>query len=107
MAIARPNGNIGITAAASDVVVLNEAENGLVSRFLVHMRTNAGSVAVTARVHGSAGARVAAAIVYSLGSTTSGSAIASTGLYVLDASGLDVALTPDGSIAFDFIPLVG
>lgn len=100
------NKNFGIVLGA-EVFVLREADPGAVSRFLVHVTAVAGTVTSQARILGDTASRVTATNVYPLGSTTAASTITATGLYVIDAAGLDCALSSGTSCTFSFIPIVG
>ena len=106
MAEARKTGNFGITAGV-DVIVLREAEQGFVSRFLVHVTAVAGTITSQARLIGDSATRITATNVYPLGSTTAASTITATGLYVVDAAGLDCALSSGTSCTLSYLPIVG
>lgn len=104
--MAQINKNLGVSLGA-EVFALKEADPGVVSRFRVHVTAVAGTVTSQARISGSAVSRITALNVYPIGSTTAASTITATGIYDIDAAGLDCALSSGTSCTFDFIPLVG
>lgn len=106
MAVTRINKNFGISLGADDLE-LRDADPGVVSRFLMHVTAVAGTVTIKARIKGGSTTAIAANVVYAIGSTTAGSTITATGIYVIDAQGLDIVVSSGTSCTFDFIPVVG
>ena len=94
--------------------VLGDASDAIVSRWAVQMVSSSfvGTVIIKGRVTGSAMAFVAIAYVdLADGSTKSASLVDTGGIYLIDASGLDVELDctafSSGSLTFSAIPLEG
>lgn len=80
---------------------------GIVSRYRLHVTAISGTLTVKAKIAGSTTTPIAANVVTSLGSTTTGSTITTTGQYDIDCSGLSILLSPATSATFDVVGLIG
>lgn len=100
------NGLLGVTLGAEDLEI-REAELGLVSRFRMHVTAVTGTITIKARIQKSGTTAIAANVVYPIGSTTAASTITATGIYDIEASGLEIQVSSGTSCTFDAIPVVG
>lgn len=101
------NKTYGIVLGAAEVFVLGSAGSGVVARWRVHVTAVADTITVQAKINGSTTTRATASIAYPIGSTTSASTITAVGIYDIESSGLDVALSSQTSCTFDYIGDIG
>lgn len=85
---------------------LGDAGGGTVARWIVHVTAVSGTVTPKGAVAGTGTAPVGiTAVKRADGSTVT--SITATGVYDIDAAGLDVTLSSGTSVTFDAIPVYG
>jgi hypothetical protein len=100
-------GRFGVVLAAEDYS-LGDASGHSVSRFRLHVTAVAGTVTVKQRILGdTAATAIASSCVTTVGSTTTGSTITATGLYDVDATGMETILSSGTSCTFSWMPVEG
>lgn len=85
---------------------LGDGSDSEVSRWILHVTALAGVITVKGRIVGSSSTRVAITAKKRADDTIVTS-IAATGIYDIDAAGLDVSITAGTSATFDAIPVIG
>jgi hypothetical protein len=92
-----------ITAAT----YIGNAGSDTVSRWRVHVTAITGTTTVKARIIGTSSTPADLTAVSAVGSTTMASTIAATGLYDIDAAGLEIQFSGMTSMTFDAHPVAG
>lgn len=94
------------TTAVTGDVSLKDAHDGVAARWIVHITAISGTYTPKGRITGSADTAVAiTAVKRADGSTVT--SITATGIYDIDAAGLDVSLTGGTSCTISATPILG